>query len=770
MDWWTQNKDAIIVIVAVLGVIGGILGAIWAAIKWGLLRGWQKKLRVDVEVFEVITNPSALLPKLYATENDDSTLADHNIKYQPRDPNRDLQGELKSILNRSRYLLITAPTGYGKTREAGVLAQTMMLEGWRVLLVRNTGWLDVPKTLPIELNNSRSRILIFLDDLNGMFSVGERTESPRAGQIPLLREPSYHDRLLQVLDMLEGMCTKSEIRVIATARSEADQWEVLDYNEKDKLWSRFERVEMPEPADITIISLLEETTKQAKLIANPDDFKAIANRSDGTYRNIILNLRRLHAQNQTVTEDNFIDTLNGSWQDIYEHAIKKHPAIRYIYDAIDILQQVELSPYSFVVNPAALLLWGGSGFQKLIQRAQIQQALEYLTKETKIMRQVDSILSPSDGQIEAKHTKTDWRNYTPFINKLIFQRMPDNLSQSQTSGLFLFGMHCLEAESKEDALKIWHIIPSDKLSAFFDKITSLPSNDRIPGFKNTMHHAFEQKPGPYSLHFFMGIMLESLERYSEAEDVYRQCIARNPDDAYFYTKLGDVLRYSKRYTESEDAYHQAIEKDPNYADAYSRLGSLFRKLRRFAEAEENYHQAITKDPNNFDAAFIYFRLGEVLRELERWGEAEVAFRQAILKDPKYADAYLGLGNLLRTNGRIKEALSLLKKAIDLDSEKRNNHIYLFIASISKQLGEEISPEHIENARQSIAEDSWYNLACLESICDNFDVAFEHLRKAVESEEFNPRWAWEDPDLQWIRNDLRFVEIVGPKPENKNSEI
>lgn len=765
MDWWTQNKDAVIAIVAVLGVSVTIIGALWAIIKWGILRGWQKRIRVDVKVFELITDPAILLRKLYATESDNNLLADHNIKYQPRDPNRDLQSELKAALNRSRYLLITAPTGYGKTREAGVLAQTMMLEGWRVLRIKNTGWLDIPKTLPAELENNRSRVLIFLDDLNGLFTVGERTESPRAEKIAVLREPSYHDRLLLVLDMFEGMCTKSEIRVIATARSETDQWKVLNYNENDKLWKRFERIEIPEPIDISIINLLDDATKQANLKANADEFKAIAHKSDGTYRNIILNLRRSYAQNKPLTKDNFKDTLNGSWQDIYAQSTREHPAIRYIYDAIDILRQIQLSLHPLHVKQVALLLWGGSSFKKLIRIAQIKFALEYLTTETRIMRQVDGILSPSDGQIEAKQTETDWHDHTSLIKCLIVEQRTDYLSQLLANLVFYFGMDCLESGKKEDAIKIWHIIPSDKLSALFDKITSISPNDRIPGFKNTMHHAFEQKPGPYSLHFFMGIMLESLERYSEAEDVYRQCIARNPDDAYFYTKLGDVLRYSKRYTESEDAYHQAIEKDPNYADAYSRLGSLFRKLRRFAEAEENYHQAITKDPNNFDAAFIYFRLGEVLRELERWGEAEVAFRQAILKDPKYADAYLGLGNLLRTNGRIKEALSLLKKAIDLDSEKRNNHIYLFIASISKQLGEEISPEHIENARQSIAEDSWYNLACLESICDNFDVAFEHLRKAVESEEFNPRWAWEDPDLEWIRSDPRFVEIVGSKPAN-----
>lgn len=47
-------------------------------------------------------------------------------------------------------LLVTAPTGFGKTREAGMLAQTMILEGWRGARLRGDRWLDLPKTLLSE--------------------------------------------------------------------------------------------------------------------------------------------------------------------------------------------------------------------------------------------------------------------------------------------------------------------------------------------------------------------------------------------------------------------------------------------------------------------------------------------------------------------------------------------------------------------------------------------------------------------------------------------
>jgi hypothetical protein len=54
--------------------------------------------------------------------------------------------------------------------------------------------------------------------------------------------------------------------------------------------------------------------------------------------------------------------------------------------------------------------------------------------------------------------------------------------------------------------------------------------------------------------------------------------------------------------------------------------------------------------------------------------------------------------------------------------------------------------------------------CLESLCKNPDLAFEHLQRAVKQEGFESAWAWKDPDLQWLRDDSRFVEIVGTKPE------
>jgi tetratricopeptide (TPR) repeat protein len=194
--------------------------------------------------------------------------------------------------------------------------------------------------------------------------------------------------------------------------------------------------------------------------------------------------------------------------------------------------------------------------------------------------------------------------------------------------------------------------------------------------------------------------------------------------------------------------------------AYSNLGLLLDDLNRYEEAEAVYRKAIEIAPSN---PTIYSNLGGLLVELNRHEEAEIMFRKAIELDSKFYTAYYNLALLLRQNYRIEEMFPLLEKMTEI--EPKDFKAYLEIVSIQKQSGKDISKNIIDNARQTIPDDNWYNRACLESLCGNFDLAFVYLQKAVQKDdEFDPKWAWEDPDLQWIRDDPRFTETVGPKSE------
>ncbi|MCK6585768.1 MAG: tetratricopeptide repeat protein [Anaerolineales bacterium] len=422
--------------------------------------------------------------------------------------------------------------------------------------------------------------------------------------------------------MFEGMCTASEVRVIATARSEEEQWKVLEFSQYDRLWNRFERVELPEPSISAIVNLLEDTTKQADIKGNEKDFEVIARKNDGTYRNILINMRRWDRENKDVNTNDFRETLNGSWREIYESAVGKHPAVRFVYDAIDILRQAGIDLFPFLVEPTAVLIWGGNNFQKLIRRREINRAIHYLSKDTTILRQANGKLTPSDGQIEAGREPLLWIPYEVFLTQLL-------------------------------------------LNSKYKKISN---------------------------------------------SIYGLAVA---------------CYYEKRFEQSFKLIQRYIELNPSDSDGQNVLGIL-------------------------------------LKTRERYDEAEAAYRKAIELNPSEATAYNNLMILLRVTGREQEALPVLEKMIQINPEDFNS--YLGIASIKKTMRETIESDLVMRAREYIPPDDFYNRACLESVCDHFDLAFEYLEKAAQKERFNPKWAWEDPDLQWIRNDPRFTEIVGQKPE------
>ena len=53
----------------------------------------------------------------------------------------------------------------------------------------------------------------------------------------------------------------------------------------------------------------------------------------------------------------------------------------------------------------------------------------------------------------------------------------------------------------------------------------------------------------------------------------------------------------------------------------------------------------------------------------------------------------------------------------------------------------------------------YNRACLDAICGNIDQAIELLRTALENKQTYVDWVLHDPDLDSLRDDERFKQLI-----------
>jgi tetratricopeptide (TPR) repeat protein/NAD-dependent SIR2 family protein deacetylase len=222
------------------------------------------------------------------------------------------------------------------------------------------------------------------------------------------------------------------------------------------------------------------------------------------------------------------------------------------------------------------------------------------------------------------------------------------------------------------------------------------------------------------------------------------------DPQYSAEIVGEIVETIKEPATKDDK-----DKSLTALDFFVR-GYRARKAKDFSKAEGLYRKAIELDPNY---AFAYNNLGNMLADLNRYDEAEALLRKAIELNPNDAFAHNNLGNVLLSVNRETEALTFAETAYNLDPN--SPHYLLALASIHKKLGHEAeSNQYAKQARELFEPDDWYNLVCLESVCGHTDAAIKNLRHAAQQPKFNREWARLDPDLEWIRDDPRFKEVVG----------
>lgn len=76
----------------------------------------------------------------------------------------------------------------------------------------------------------------------------------------------------------------------------------------------------------------------------------------------------------------------------------------------------------------------------------------------------------------------------------------------------------------------------------------------------------------------LGRLLHELQRFDEAEQVYRDAIAIRNDDPLLFFNLGVLLDDADRKAEAMQAYEAALRLDPQLADCHYNLALLYEEL------------------------------------------------------------------------------------------------------------------------------------------------------------------------------------------------
>lgn len=327
-------------------------------------------------------------------------------------------------------------------------------------------------------------------------------------------------------------------------------------------------------------------------------------------------------------------------------------------------------------------------------------------------------------------------------------------------GLLLETDKSRAAEAEQCFRKAIELKPNDVNS--YDKLAFLIANDpnRLAEAEQYYRKLIEINPDYALAHYNLGVLLARNEStHEEAEKCYRRAIELDPEYADAYHSLGLLLaNYPSRFSEAADLYKQAIKINPNHANAHNNLGAIFFRDKSLQpQAEQCYRTAIKIDPN---LSVAYGNLGVLLAGDEtRLDEAEECYRKAIELAPHDGFAYFHLIFLMRYRKGNLAALEICEQA--LSNDVKDIDIFLFLAAFYKSSGDrETSVLYADEAQKLMKDDDWFALACLYSILDEKDEALKYLELAVKKDSLTKESAKTHFFLEEIRNEPKFIELVG----------
>jgi|GEM_PF-4657978 len=179
----------------------------------------------------------------------------------------------------------------------------------------------------------------------------------------------------------------------------------------------------------------------------------------------------------------------------------------------------------------------------------------------------------------------------------------------------------------------------------------------------------------------MGRKAEATEAFTDALEIWQEFEQLVPG-IEAWEAMGNLLINLERYDEAEAMFRRVLAAAPDRAETFMELGALEFARGRYEEALQLYHRAMQLNP---DLPGIYFNLGLLYRALGRTEDARAAYEEALRRDPDSAPAMNNLANLATLKGEMAQARDLLARAVELEP---NNALYRAnLAAVSAQIGD-----------------------------------------------------------------------------------
>ncbi len=256
---------------------------------------------------------------------------------------------------------------------------------------------------------------------------------------------------------------------------------------------------------------------------------------------------------------------------------------------------------------------------------------------------------------------------------------------------------------------------------------------------------------------------------------FEKAIALDSRYAEAYAGMAEAYAIKYAYFDRKDVWLdkalelslKAIMYDSTLAEAYAALGLSYYYKGSFDEALTAVQKALGLDTNSF---FAYWILGRIYYTTDREKEAIEPFKKVIEINPNfytvYSDlrlVYERLGDKEMNDKLVKTSLEFYKNFLEQNPDDGRARIFLAQMLIIEGKIDEAKKETTIALELSPNDNVMlYNAVCVYSRINEKKLAVQTLRNITESGFEHYDWIKKDPDLDNIRNEPEYIELMKNK--------
>jgi tetratricopeptide (TPR) repeat protein len=160
-----------------------------------------------------------------------------------------------------------------------------------------------------------------------------------------------------------------------------------------------------------------------------------------------------------------------------------------------------------------------------------------------------------------------------------------------------------------------------------------------------------------------GLTARYLPVFRDAETLWRDVRAKNPQAWIAHNNLGQLLLQRGEYAAAKACFEQAIALKADHANAHTNLAVCLEHLGDLATARRHYERGLALDNRN---PLIMNEIGNFFARQGDLAKAEQLYRQALLYRPRAPALLVNLGNVLAEQRQPAAALEYYRQALALD--------------------------------------------------------------------------------------------------------